>query len=246
MHARQHQAETPCFVVSQDDAGGSNSQQGSGRRKTLHIALHDGASDGFAHYNSVRMMSEGDDGPARVSVLGAQVGEGDAKRAVADDSDANAVSAVMRGTGCSDADRVKQMLLSLDHDVDAAIEAIIAGCEPEPGDAAGASQPACLPARQAGDDQGAEQAQGARLPSAIKESGGGGAGDGASGSSATAKTKMQEKREAKAAKAAAKRAEKRERVVGSDARDALPSSDDASHSNGAQTVLANGIRVLSI
>jgi len=83
MHARQHQAETPCFVVSQDDAGGSNSQQGSGRRKTLHIALHDGASDGFAHYNSVRMMSEGDDGPARVSVLGAQVGEGEQQAASA-------------------------------------------------------------------------------------------------------------------------------------------------------------------
>ena len=188
------------------------------------------------------MVSEGDDGPARVSVLGARVGGSGGKRADADDADADAVSAVMRGTGCSDEDRVRRMLVSLDHDVSAAIEAIIAGCEPEPDEAAAASQPAHQSGRQAGDAECAEQVQGVRVPRAITESGGDGTGEGATGQ----KTRMQEKREAKAAKAAAKRAEKRERVVGSEARAPPPSSNDAGNGDGAQAVLANGIRVLSI
>ena len=248
----QHQADTPCYVVCEDDV---RSGSRGGGRKTLHLSLHDGASDGFAHYNSVRMMSEGDDGPSRISIQGVQ-GDGDSLQhedALA--SDAANVTVVMRGSGCTDELRAKQMLASLDGDVDAAIEAIIAGCELGPqtdeprgqGDAERAGEGDGH--RQAGDDE--DPASPGREDDGSDAGAGGGSGSGEGGGGVATghvKTKMQQKREAKAAKAAAKRAEKRERVLGRGTPDPdkIPPPSEADHLRAGGHTLANGIRVLSI
>ena len=48
-----HQVDTPVFVVAP-----AQTPAGSGKRnqRTLHISLHNGDSEGMAHYNSVRLM----------------------------------------------------------------------------------------------------------------------------------------------------------------------------------------------
>lgn len=109
--------------MSQEDARSGG--QGGGR-KTLHLSLHDGDSDGLAHYNSVRMISEGDEGPSRVGVGGSL------ERTDTTGAEHADVAAVIRGSGCADEARAKEMLAACDGDVDAAIEALIAGCELEP------------------------------------------------------------------------------------------------------------------
>ncbi|CAN6855003.1 unnamed protein product [Brassica oleracea var. botrytis] len=103
------------------------------RTRMIHLSYHDGE-----HYNSVRSREDACGGPARPVVI-----EADAKVSAASkqakatesksktrsdkcDVDAGAVKVAMSGSCCDNAEKVEQVLVQVNGDVDAAIEFLIA------------------------------------------------------------------------------------------------------------------------
>lgn len=99
----------------------------------VHLSYHD-----EEHYNSVRSKDDPCNGPAQSIIikvdadLSATSAQAKAvscksKAGIAKDSfDSGSLKLVMAGSGCENAEKVKQVLLEVDGDVDAAIEFLIA------------------------------------------------------------------------------------------------------------------------
>lgn len=97
--------------------------------RMIHLSYHDGE-----HYNSIRSKEDSCSGPARpivikvhadLSAISRQEKANVAQSRVTSSTnvpDTAAVKIVMAGTGCDNADKVEQVLLELDGDIDAAIE----------------------------------------------------------------------------------------------------------------------------
>eukprot|EP00268_Persea_americana_P013104 TRINITY_DN15704_c0_g1_i26.p1 TRINITY_DN15704_c0_g1~~TRINITY_DN15704_c0_g1_i26.p1 ORF type:complete len:400 (-),score=88.50 TRINITY_DN15704_c0_g1_i26:234-1286(-) len=102
--------------------------------RMIHLSYHDGE-----HYNSIRLKEDSCNGPAWPIVIKADTDisaeshqvKANVTRSIGTSSthvtDTTAVKIVMAGTGCGDADKVKQILQELDGDIDAAIEFLMAG-----------------------------------------------------------------------------------------------------------------------
>jgi len=116
-----HQADTPCFIVSPLS---DNSKQTCVKR-TLHISLHDGHCEAWAHYNSVRREDDKEEeGVPKPINLANVSGEGSRGGSSGEEA-SRAELEVMRGTGQKDTAFVRRVLHEVDGDVDAAIEYII-------------------------------------------------------------------------------------------------------------------------
>ncbi|KAF9682378.1 hypothetical protein SADUNF_Sadunf05G0102800 [Salix dunnii] len=101
--------------------------------RMVHLSYHD-----EEHYNSVRSKDDPCDGPAQSIIikvdadLSATSAQAKAvscksKAGIAKDSfESGSLKLVMAGSGCGNAEKVKQILLEVDGDVDAAIEFLIA------------------------------------------------------------------------------------------------------------------------
>ncbi|XP_077224383.1 SEC-C motif-containing protein / OTU-like cysteine protease family protein isoform X3 [Tasmannia lanceolata] len=104
--------------------------------RMIHLSYHDGE-----HYNSVRIKEDICSGPARPIVIKADAdlatsshqakaqttkSKGISSKNVVD---TQSVKIVMSGTGCENAEKVKQVLLDVDGDIDAAIEFLTAAQE---------------------------------------------------------------------------------------------------------------------
>ncbi|KAL6563125.1 hypothetical protein OROHE_005712 [Orobanche hederae] len=99
----------------------------------VHLSYHD-----EEHYNSVRLKEDTCSGPARPITIKAdadlpkasnQAKDAASKskvRTTKDIIDAGSIKLVMAGSGCDNAERVEQVLLQVDGDVDAAIEFLVA------------------------------------------------------------------------------------------------------------------------
>ncbi|XP_048335478.1 OVARIAN TUMOR DOMAIN-containing deubiquitinating enzyme 7 isoform X2 [Ziziphus jujuba] len=99
----------------------------------VHLSYHDGE-----HYNSVRLKEDSCEGPARPIIIKADADlsmtSHQAKAVVSkskegtgrDIINAGSIKLVIAGTGCEDAEKVEQVLLQVDGDVDAAIEFLVA------------------------------------------------------------------------------------------------------------------------
>ncbi|KAL5556961.1 hypothetical protein UlMin_039197 [Ulmus minor] len=99
----------------------------------VHLSYHDNE-----HYNSVRLKEDTCLGPARPIIIKADaelsMTSHQAKVAVGQSSggagrtiiNAGSIKMVIAGTGCVDAEKIEQVLLQVDGDVDAAIEFLIA------------------------------------------------------------------------------------------------------------------------
>lgn len=92
----------------------------------IHLSYHD-----WEHYNSVRLKEDTCNGPARpiiikadadLSVKSHQVNAAVSKTAI----QAESIRTVKVGSGCEDEDKIQQVLLQVNGDVDAAMEFIIA------------------------------------------------------------------------------------------------------------------------
>ena len=110
-----HQVDTPVFVVAP-----AQTPAGSGKRtqRTLHISLHNGDSEGMAHYNSVRLMdsAQSDRGASSLRLCGGLSLPGLGDRAdqcdhsAAQQSTAAIEAMVMRGTGCENVEQVRRCM----------------------------------------------------------------------------------------------------------------------------------------
>ena len=115
-----HQLDTPVFVVAP-----AQTPEGSGQRdkRTLHISLHNGDSEGMAHYNSVRPIDSAQSGrgPSGLRLCGglSLLGLGDradqcdhsaAHHSAAQHSTAAIEALVMRGTGCENVEQVRRCM----------------------------------------------------------------------------------------------------------------------------------------
>ncbi|CAK7337707.1 unnamed protein product [Dovyalis caffra] len=101
--------------------------------RMVHLSYHD-----EEHYNSVRSKDDPCNGPAQQIIIKADADlsapsvqaravSGKSKAGIAKESfDAGSLKLVMAGSGCENAEKVKQVLLEVDGDVDAAIEFLVA------------------------------------------------------------------------------------------------------------------------
>ncbi|XVE87092.1 hypothetical protein DITRI_Ditri18aG0088400 [Diplodiscus trichospermus] len=101
--------------------------------RMVHLSYHD-----EEHYNSVRLKEDPCNGPALPIIIKADadisVSSNQAKAAVSqpkkaarkDSMNTGSIKLVMAGSGCESAEKVEQVLLQVDGDVDAAIEFLIA------------------------------------------------------------------------------------------------------------------------
>ncbi|KAI5588773.1 OVARIAN TUMOR DOMAIN-containing deubiquitinating enzyme 7 isoform X8 [Populus trichocarpa] len=100
--------------------------------RMVHLSYHD-----EEHYNSVRSKDDPCNGPAQPIIIKVDAdlsatsvqakAVSSTKAGIAKDSfDAGSLKLVMAGSGCENAEKVKQVLLEVDGDVDAAIEFLIA------------------------------------------------------------------------------------------------------------------------
>ncbi|XP_073265100.1 OVARIAN TUMOR DOMAIN-containing deubiquitinating enzyme 7 isoform X3 [Populus alba] len=98
----------------------------------VHLSYHD-----EEHYNSVRSKDDPCNGPAQPIIIKVDAdlsatsvqakAVSSTKAGIAKDSfDAGSLKLIMAGSGCENAEKVKQVLLEVDGDVDAAIEFLIA------------------------------------------------------------------------------------------------------------------------
>lgn len=100
--------------------------------RMVHLSYHD-----EEHYNSVRSKDDPCNGPAQPIIIKVDAdlsatsvqakAVSSTKAGIAKDSfDAGSLKLIMAGSGCENAEKVKQVLLEVDGDVDAAIEFLIA------------------------------------------------------------------------------------------------------------------------
>ncbi|OMO56635.1 Ovarian tumor, otubain [Corchorus capsularis] len=101
--------------------------------RMVHLSYHDGE-----HYNSVRLKEDPCNGPAIPVIIKADAdisaSSNQAKAAVSkpkgtagkDNINTGPIKLVLAGSGCESADKVEQVLLEVDGDIDAAIEFLIA------------------------------------------------------------------------------------------------------------------------
>ncbi|PON42985.1 OTU domain containing protein [Parasponia andersonii] len=99
----------------------------------IHLSYHDGE-----HYNSVRIKEDSCEGAARPIIIKAdadlsmksrqaKVVESKSKgRADRNVIDSRSIKMVIAGTGCENAEKIEEVLLQVDGDVDAAIEFLVA------------------------------------------------------------------------------------------------------------------------
>ncbi|XP_057544773.1 OVARIAN TUMOR DOMAIN-containing deubiquitinating enzyme 7 isoform X3 [Amaranthus tricolor] len=108
------------------------------RVRMIHLSYHDGE-----HYNSVRSKDDPCNGPARPIIIKADV-DLTASSQLAKSTNGHskakssnigvhggAIKMVMSGSGCTDVEKIEQVLLQVDGDVDAATEFLIAEQEAE-------------------------------------------------------------------------------------------------------------------
>ncbi|CAO2830924.1 unnamed protein product [Amaranthus hypochondriacus] len=108
------------------------------RVRMIHLSYHDGE-----HYNSVRSKDDPCNGPARPIIIKADVDltassqqakstNGHSKAKSSNSGvHGGAIKMVMSGSGCNDVEKIEQVLLHVDGDVDAATEFLIAEREAE-------------------------------------------------------------------------------------------------------------------
>uniref|UniRef100_A0A7S4PQM5 OTU domain-containing protein n=1 Tax=Guillardia theta TaxID=55529 RepID=A0A7S4PQM5_GUITH len=113
-----HQADMPCFIVS------PLSDKQACVKRTLHISLHDGNCEAWAHYNSVRREDDQEEGAIPKPINLTSMGDG-SQKALSGEKPDRAEQQVMRGTGVNDVAFVRKVLGEVDGDEDAAIEYII-------------------------------------------------------------------------------------------------------------------------
>ncbi|KAJ8770712.1 hypothetical protein K2173_021359 [Erythroxylum novogranatense] len=101
--------------------------------RMIHLSYHDGE-----HYNSVRLREDPGDGPARpitikadadLSATSHQAKDATSKskgRSAKDVTHAGSIKLVMAGSGCENTEKVEEILMQVDGDVEAAIEYLIA------------------------------------------------------------------------------------------------------------------------
>lgn len=119
-----HQNMSPRWYVRNFDHCGA---------RMIHLSYHDGE-----HYNSVRSHEDPCDGPARPIIIKAdadfsatshqvKAGAGKSKAGAGKNIiHAGSVRQVMEGSGCENVEKVEQVLLQVDGDIDAAVEFMIA------------------------------------------------------------------------------------------------------------------------
>ncbi|XWS29806.1 hypothetical protein CRYUN_Cryun24cG0061900 [Craigia yunnanensis] len=118
-----HRNKSPRWYIKNFDDRGA---------RMVHLSYHD-----EEHYNSVRLKEDPSNGPAMPIVIKADadisVSTNQAKAAVSkpkgaavkDNINTGSVKLVMAGSGCESAEKVEQVLLQVDGDVDAAIEFLV-------------------------------------------------------------------------------------------------------------------------